>query len=279
MARPRGTAGKRPVKRFGTRRQGSNIVWILIIILVIAALVGALLFFLKVKDSYKIDSETLCPIDIGPTGYIVVLLDLTDTLSQSQASKLRQELDWEFQRAETGTMISAGVVSADPINWGTKIAICKPLQGHEANELYQNPTLIEERYNDGFLSRIETTIQSMMKSKTENRSPIMESLQAVISETPGFATSHDRKRIIVVSDLLQHSDVISFYRGQYWDHFASSPQYSRLSKNLDGVEVIIIYLPRPEARISNRAAVDDFWVRYFDRQGASQVRTRPLGDL
>jgi len=278
VARSRGKAGRRH-PRSGRKVSLSDVVWILVILLVLAAVGAGLLFFLKVKDIHRIDAETLCPAATGPTGFVVVLLDLTDTLPPSQAARLSQELEREFQRAGTGTMISVGVVSEDPVNWGAKISLCKPLQGNEANELYQNPALIEERYNKGFRSRIEATVQSMLKSETESRSPIMEGLQAVLSGTPGFAASDAPKRIIVVSDLLQHSDAVSFYRGQYWDHFASSPQYSRLSRNLGDVDVFILRLPRPDARISDRAAVDDFWVRYFDRQGARQVGTRPLGDL
>ena len=63
---------------------------------------------------------------------------------------------------------------------------------------------------------------------------------------------------------------MSFYRGEDWESFERSPEFSRLANNLDGAEVTIIRVPRPGARVDG-AAVDDFWVRYLDAQGAATV--------
>ena len=249
----------------------------MVLALVLAA--SAVYFYFKAKDIGAVVAETLCPVSSGPTGFVVLLLDLTDSLSTFQASRLRQELDLEFQAAQTGTLIAVGVVSAESDNWGARIALCKPLRGTQANELYQNPALIEEKYRSGFQDPLNATIAAMLAADTEDFSPIMESLQAVLAETPEFASSDRPKKVIIVSDLLQHSEILSFYRGQYWSHFEASPNFARLSRNLSGVDVSILRLPRPGVRISNPRGVDDFWVRYFDRQGAAKVGSKPLGDL
>ena len=116
------------------------------------------------------------------------------------------------------------------------------------------------------------------------RAPIMESLQALVAETPllvEVASSTDQRdrRVVIVSDLLQNSEVVSFYRGQDWSDFEASRDFARLARNLDGVEVEILRLPRDEPAIRDPKVIDDFWVSYFDMQGAIRVNTRTIGDL
>ena len=47
---------------------------------------------------------------------------------------------------------------------------------------------------------------------------------------------------------------------------------------LDGVTVSVLRVPRPGARV-DPGAVDDFWVRYLEAQGAAFVDVASLGDL
>jgi outer membrane protein OmpA-like peptidoglycan-associated protein len=116
------------------------------------------------------------------------------------------------------------------------------------------------------------------------RSPIMESLQALIAETPLLVEDRSRggdqreRRLLIVSDMLQNSEAVSFYRGQEWADFQASRDFVRLGRNLHDVEVEILRLPRDEPAIRDRNAVEHFWVRYFDYQGAG-VRARTIGDL
>ncbi|HEU0222720.1 MAG TPA: hypothetical protein VFR34_11005, partial [Paracoccaceae bacterium] len=264
--------------RFGTARrsqgEGAWLWWLLIVISVLAMAAG---FFAVqwVRRSGQIDAATLCPAD-GPAGVLVAVLDLTDPLSPAQSARLRGELQREIEASPAGTMISVGLVSADPANWGARFALCKPREGKEASELYENPGLIAERYEKGFREPLDATLGAMIGRAAEKSSPIMEGLQAVIAATPGFADSKGSRRLLVASDLLQHSEVLSFYRGEDWEHFAASRDFTRLAGNLEGVEVLLLRVPRPQARIAEPAAVEDFWANYFDHQLAASVRSRVL---
>lgn len=117
-----------------------------------------------------------------------------------------------------------------------------------------------------------------------SRAPIMESLQALVAETPLLvqdglrATDSLDRRIVIVSDMLQNSDVVSFYRGQEWADFQASRDFVRLGRNLYAAAVEVLRLPRDEPAIRDPGAVDHFWVRYFDYQGAI-VSARTIGDL
>lgn len=116
------------------------------------------------------------------------------------------------------------------------------------------------------------------------QAPIMESLQALVADTLllvgddyGKAIPRSRK-VVLVSDMLQNSSVISFYEGGSWEEFQASRNFARLSQNLHGVSVEVLRLPRSNPAIRDPGSVEHFWAHYFDYQGAS-VKSRVIGDL
>ena len=224
--------------------------------------------------------DRLCPKASGPVAGLAVLLDLTDSLNPVQHKRLRGLLDSRIEDGRQGTLIAVGAVRADASERDADFARCKPATGEKANELYQNPRMIEERYRKEFLEPFEAIVSAMLGSPAADRSPIMESLQALLVSAPGFVDASYPRRVIVVTDLIQNSEAFSFYRGDTWRRFVRSQDAERLAGRLQGVEVEICRIPRPGSRI-DKAAVDDFWANYFDRAGASRVRTStcPLGDL
>lgn len=264
----------------GSRKGGSTILWAGALAAVLLAGGAAAWFVADVLTSREeVDEASLCPA-AGPPSALAILLDLTDPLAPAQASRLQAILDREVAAAPTGEMISVGVVSEDPGRWGALFALCKPESGETANMLYENPRLIAERFEDAFRGPFEDLVDATMRAGEQDRSPIVESFQALLSETPHALGEGRPLRIVVVSDLLQHSDLLSFYRGDGWDAFEASGGADRLSRNLDGAQVTILRIPRTDAPGEALAQVDPFWARYFDRQGASApIDVAILGDL
>ena len=259
-------------------KQPSNFGWYLVIACAIAIIGGGFFWAERMKKQGQIDTVTLCP-TTGPLGAKAVLLDLTDPITVSQAKRLRAMLDSEIATAPSGTIISVGLVSAEEDNWGAKFSRCKPQNKSDASALTQNPQLIGERYNDEFLVPLSEALDLMIGGNPENSSPIMESLQALVADTDGFAAIKGPRRLIIVSDLLQHSETLSFYRGDDWEGFKLSANYQRLAKNLDDVDVTLIRVPRSSTKVEP-ASVDTFWARYFDTQGTNaRFRILTLGDL
>lgn len=226
----------------------------------------------------ELDEATLCPKDTGPHAGLFILLDLTDPPGRTERSRLRNLLKQEVADAIPYTLIAVAAVAVDPAARGVSFSLCKPLEGEDANELYQNPRLFARRYDEEFKKPFDDMIDRMLRSEGAPRSPIMESLQAGLAETPGFLDAAWPRRVVIASDLLQHSDSFSFYRGDDWRSFESSTAFGRMAKTLDGVDVEILRLPRAVSGI-DPAAVDDFWVRYFDRSGAESVKAQTIGDL
>jgi len=264
-------------KKRKKKKQSGDALWYWVICFCLLIVVGAGWASINLTAKNKIDKATLCHIT-GPKSAIVILLDLTDPLGRTQALRLRGIINDTIAASPVDTMISLGVVSEDPSNWGVKFAKCKPATGEEANALYQNPRQIAEVFEAEFLQPMGGVIGETMGGAVENRSPIMEALQSLIAETPSFTDLVGPKQILLVSDMLQHSDTLSFYRGQGWDYFRTTGKADRLAYNLAGVEVTIIRIPRETANV-DLTLVEDFWARYFDKQGSSPPSEQILGDL
>ena len=153
------------------------------------------------------------------------------------------------------------------------------MTGAEGGEWTRNPTQLDQRFQAGFLAPFEAELGGMLDTEEAQESPIMEGLQALLAgQRAAGVRVEGRRRIVIVSDLVQHSEALSFYRGDDWESFRASPDFARLARNLDGAEVTIVRIPRAGAKV-DASAVDDFWVRYLDAQGAGRVDVEPLGDL
>ena len=230
------------------------------------------------QSEMAVDPDTLCPV-AGPVAATVVLLDVTDPLSLAQSNQLMQHLEREFSDASIGTQFTMGLVSENSDDWGATAPLCKPRSERDVSSLTQNVAMVQQRYEERFRGPLNASLKQMIAASGANSSPIMESLQALIAGTPGFLNFRGPRKVILVSDLLQHSEAMSFYRGDDWQSFAASPAFQRLSHTLDGATVEIFGVPRIVAKIRDPGMVEDFWLHYFDLQGADLPVLRNLGDL
>ena len=217
-----------------------------------------------------IDEASLCPED-GPAGHMAVLIDMTDPVSATQLAAARARLDRLIEAAPVNTRVSLATVGAEaaPVR-----SLCKPPA--DASALTGNPRLAAARYEAEFLAPVAGTLDRLLAVPVADSSPILEALQRFLAGIPGFDGAGVPREVVLVSDLVQHSDVFSFYRGDDWRAFAASGGTERLARSLDGVSVRVLRLPRPAAPT---AAVDDFWARYLDAQGAARVTPETLGAL
>ena len=243
-----------------------------------AALGAGFYLMNKTSTAMAVDPETLCPAT-GRVAETVILFDVTDPLSSSQSNQLMQYLEGEFSDAPVGTQFTMGVVTENPSDWGATAPLCKPRSEADVSSLNQNVDMVRRRYEDRFLAPLNANLKRMITASGANSSPIMESLQALVAGTPDFLTFPGPRKVIIVSDLLQHSDAMSFYRGDDWQSFAASLEFQRLGRTLTGATVEIFGVPRVVSKIRDPQVVEDFWLHYFDVQGANLPVLRNLGDL
>lgn len=261
------------------RRRGASggaILLGVVLLLLAGSGFGAMIYFKMTVEQEALDPVTLCPVS-GPKAQMAILLDMTDPVSASQLAAARSMIEREIDRAAPGTRISLALVSPDlAVQGRVRLSVCKPRMGAVANKFYENPAMIDARYRDGFAAPLEAALQSLLSAEGSKTSPIMESLQALIADAPGFRTFEGPRKLVIFSDLMQHGELMSFYRGQTWRDLEKSGATARFAHSLTDTDVVILRIPRPKAPAAD---VDDFWSRYFDMQGAASVRLHVVGDL
>lgn len=246
------------------------------LMLLSAVLIGGGYAYLYYKGASKelLNEATLCP-ESGPKGHLAVLVDMTDPASMTQMRFARTEIERQIESVGVGTMISIGIVTPDDAQRESALLmVCKPPSGDEADALTENRKMIETTYQERFLKPLDALLTQIMTISEAPSSPIMENLQELLSRIPDFGAV-ENQRIVIFSNLSQHSDVLSFYRGEDWDSFDARGGTSMLARNLSRTDVILLRLPPPAKQVM---ILEDFWVEYFDAQGARSVNPISVGE-
>ena len=251
--------------RGGRRRSGNWRWWLLLTLAILVICIGAYFLF-DLRKSLELDDD-LCPMNEPATAILFALFDLSDPINVSQAARLRTEFYRQVDSLNPGTKISVGVVTSELDELGPRFIKCKPLKGKEANRIYQNPSLVEERFQNEFRQPLDGIIEKLMNAEEQETSPIIESMHALVAETRGSRDPGISKSLMLVSDLLQNSSHHSFFRGEHWESFLESGNASKVSSALEDFDVTIIRIPGRRAAKSDPRLVDDFWVRYLEAQG------------
>lgn len=260
-----------------SRTSGSTLALIILLLFGTVVLAGGIAYFyIQAQNVTKLDADTLCPLS-GPTGQLAILIDKTDPVTIRQLSFAQTKIEDLVEAAPAGTRISLGVISPDEgVVQQEYLSICKPPSVDEANGIIQNIAAVDAAYKDGFRAPLDTMLKSLMVISEADSSPIMENLQTFLSRIPDSASVGDAKSLVIFSNLAQHSNELSFYKGGTWASFSAAGGEQRLARSLSGFEVRLMQIPIIEAF---QPELEDFWARYFDAQGASKIRYERVGDL
>lgn len=149
------------------------------------------------------------------------------------------------------------------------VRLCRPPSS--GNEVYENKRKLERTFRDRFVSPLYQAIDQSLGVALGERSPILEMLQ-YLSRTQDIKESVGKKfskRLVLVSDLLQHSETLSHYKGDTYEDFLRS----ELKANMSGWTVRVLYLQRygRDQRLQSKL-LDNFWLRYFHETGAKVER-------
>lgn len=262
------------------RRKDGGAIGFVIAVVAVFAMVGATggFFYWSYSRSQgpAIDESSLCPKE-GTEAHLAILVDTTDPVSFTQLEAARQQIERKIAKAPVLTRISFATVNPDAdTRGGTFFSMCKPQSGEDASVLTQNPQMIEARFQNEFVRPVSDAVSALLRVPEADSSPIMESAKEFAARIPGFTVTENPRELVIMSDLVQHSDIFSFYRGGDWASFAAAGGPARFGNAFEGASVTVLRIPRLPERA---AIIDDFWVRYFDAQGFDDIRVTKLGDL
>ena len=252
-----------------------TVIGVLMILGVLGALILIGVYNYRLSRSSGLTAE-LCPAD-GPVAHLAILLDTTDPLAKTHLQLTRQIIESKINAAATGTRVSFSTVDPDSgVRQSAFFSICKPPSGMEVSQFTENPRMVQEKYETEFLDPVDSGLASLLTIPEALSSPIMEGIQEFASRIPEFTTTDSPRELIIMSDLMQHSDSFSFYRGESWKSFADANGPERFGFAFNNADIVILRIPRI---VERSAVVDDFWVRYLMMQGFDNTDIITVGDL
>ena len=259
---------RRPLSRAQRQRRND---WRggLLIAVVALALVGLLGGSLWLHHSRPaIDPTTFCPV-AGATTITAVLTDTTDPLPPVQAEAIRRKLADVVDSVPTGGALELYAVA--PVETQPRVplaASCNPGHGAEVSVWTSNPKKVEARWKTAFATPLDNALARGLEGEPALSSPILESLQSVaVTAFSGPGKSDKPHRLVLASDLLQHSRSLSLFK-RIDPRFLDSPAFAQVRPDLAGVEVEILYLNRATSRPIQGAEHLRFWLDLLAATGA-----------
>lgn len=240
-----------------------------IIILISLIVIGAI--FLFMKGSNPPNPNSLCP-KSGEFGHVVLLIDKSTQLNFIQQEALTTYIKKVAERkVKEGERLTAFILEADFKKASVPVFDkCNPGDGSTKNQWTENPEKYAKIYKDKYLTEWLNIEKLVIPQGNLEYSPIMEMLQIVSIE--GFRKYEitGRKRLIIISDMLQNTPMFSQYKTHLnYEQFKKTDYFQKVRTNLEGVEVELMYLMHsPELQTRGHAK---FWEDYFSEMGAKII--------
>ena len=119
---------------------------------------------------------------------------------------------------------------------------------------------------------MKEVLHAAMPEHEEADSPIMEMIQAAAVRHFKNAPEEIPRRLLIISDMMQHSHGFSQYKSTISPRqFFSSRFYKSVEVPLDNVQVDILYVTRFNGSSAQDKGHRIFWAEYFTRQHAQSV--------
>lgn len=221
----------------------------------------------------KLD-ERLCIQDEAPVEIWSVLIDVSDVYNQIQVESIRNRVREIKKEIPKHALIALFSIRPDPNELLRPIIhLCNPGDGSELSKLTANPEMARKMWEEQFEQPFESALEEIVTSDGQlSQSPIMEGIRAQKVALEGYGETK-LKRLFVISDMMQHSEVWSQYGSGAldFDRFKRERTFDRVRTDLSDWKVEINYVRRTELDQQGRSHID-FWDQYFFEQGASVER-------
>jgi len=214
-------------------------------------------------DNY--DHETLCRND-GDYPTLKLLIDKTDPWTSRDKEKLAALIRRtkarlvENERFTIFVLDETGTYSPSPV-----FDMCNPGRGDQASSIYENPRLVQQLFEEKFAAPLDSIMTDLLRPGVAPQSPLLEAIVALKG-------SGHKERLVIVSDMMQNSEAISFYRRDKLTSSKASIDQICMSPNLyKSVEVHVINRPTISGAV--RQQTRNLWSHCIDRLTPEQTMT------
>lgn len=241
-----------------SRKQATNI-YLVMGVLVIAVIAYAAI----ASQREKPNPETNCYKHIS--GKMAILIDKTDIIPpQTQTEIQNRAWDAIQEHSKMGDLISVYEITQDSLSsLKPSLQMCRPKSGNESSELTENSKKIDKEFKEKF----EKPLIEILSNNTgqAQNSPIAEAVMDINLSTAMRDAEHGR--IILFSDLMQHSSNVSTYGCTNADSainlFKASRQGSSQRPTFNNTVVELHIIPRPKMTESEVQCRDKFWLWFL----------------
>ena len=253
------------------------------------------------RERLTLDGATLCP-NSGELGRTILLLDVSDPLSSKQKATLSKLLT-DLRNPET----SADNMRALNLRGGTRyiephyelVAYSLRGEGQQIRPLLRvcNPGNPDQHSRSEKLTQNKrralarwTNFQQLVVGAFENEknrggapnSPLLETISVIVEEeadSTALRASDQGKptRLIVFSDMIQHSSKLSHFRNNSsWSEIHADNRYASIMANLRSVEVVIFYLRRDAYASTQSSRHYKWWQEAISGMGGQLIYIEPI---
>tara|TARA_B100000787_G_scaffold165619_1_gene149774 strand:+ start:1565 stop:2419 length:855 start_codon:yes stop_codon:yes gene_type:complete len=259
-----------------------------------------LLFIININSSLAgmpnipkgIDVNNYCDKKGGSYGHVIIVIDLTTELKEARIQFIKDQVfSNEFYSKYTPfTKFSYFLINhKEPTKQKFLFSKCRPKTGNansttfkEKATLFEN-TQVLKTFSQRFFRDAKKLSNEIFLDKKDSRYSYIYETIAYIFQNPksDFKTNHPRRDLIVVSDLMQNTKRLSFYRAcNAASENAACPSFNDFMKNLSDKDYLIatspnglkinlqmIYLNnRNETNKALDKSLNQMWVDYFKKQ-------------
>lgn len=243
-------------------------------IIVVAGVLGAISYAALVLQPAEYDPATLCLSGEQPP-HVGLVIDKTDLYSPAQAERIETLVLASRDRLEIGERLSLYELDARGQLINTNgFSLCNPGRGEQINPLYRNPQRVEARYQALFEEPLQAALADLVEPKESPASPIIEAL-ADLAQQPEFDLTTPRRRIVLVSDMLQNSQLFTVYGRARSDLAGRLPPPGQVADALEreygdvlaGVSIDIYLIEREGWSAEQRDILRAYWSEVFRQLG------------
>lgn len=251
-------------------------------------------------------SPAFCYQDATKIGHSIVLLDITSPLDRAQKDFIRDQFfskESFIKNTKPFERISFLLIdNNNPQSQKFVFSMCRPNSGDNAGKekvsMRQSPLFVKKYFKDFIILANASYDKIFSKNINSDSSLIYETIVSVFrNPTYDFGGDYSTRRLFIVSDLMQHSERLSFYKlCNAKSDLAKCPLFAKIKENPNNkeyiestspdvsktknVEIVLIYLNH---RYETNKQIDEsllqLWMDYFKSQGLSNVKIIRQVDL
>jgi hypothetical protein len=215
-----------------------------------------------------LDPETLCPVDRPIAGHSVVIVDRTDIWSPSVGATLTEIIEAAQRNTQTHQKFS--IVSLDAEQSVRPIfSVCNPGAPSFMSDLYRGRRYTQRDFEERFVGAAERVITTLREPAEAETSPIIEYVHRWLG-ADDFNGDIAARRLILISDMRQHSALYSLYRTPGGDGLSEVVE-DQFGPSARGVAVDVYFVAHGRDHDVSEDEARSAWERALGDIGASLV--------